>query len=111
MPCAECVDVCECGYSCCLVHFHFTTQHGADTNRRNRDNMTPLDLVKEQEGDIADLLRGDSALLDACKKGDLDRVKKLLTPENINCRDEQGRNSAPLHLAGECLCGVTHTAY
>ena len=27
------------------------------------------------------------------------RVQKLLTPENINCRDCQGRNSTPLHLA------------
>ena len=72
-------------------------------NRRNRDNMTPLDMVKDQESDIADLLRGDTALLDAAKKGDLDRVKKLLSSENINCRDEHGRNSTPLHLAGkEC---------
>ena len=69
-------------------------------NRRNRDNLTCLDLVKEQDGDLSDLLRGDSALLDAAKKGNLDRVKKLLTLENINCRDKQGRNSTPLHLAG-----------
>ena len=77
-----------------------SSQHGGDTNRRNRDNLTPLDLVKDQEGDLVDLLRGDAALLDSCKRGDLDRVKKLLTPDNINCRDEHGRNSAPLHLAG-----------
>ncbi len=69
-------------------------------NRRNRDNLTCLDLVRDQETDLADLLRGDSALLDAAKKGNLDRVKKLLTAENINCRDKQGRNSTPLHLAG-----------
>jgi len=56
--------------------------------------------VKDQDGDLADLLRGDSALLDAAKKGNLERVKKLLTNENINCRDKQGRNSTPLHLAG-----------
>ena len=71
-------------------------------NRKNRDNLTALDLVKDQESDLSDLLRGDSALLDAAKKGNLDRVKKLLTTENINCRDKQGRNSTPLHLAGEC---------
>ena len=29
------------------------------------------------------------------------QVMKLSTPENINCRDTQGRNSTPLHLAGE----------
>ena len=82
-------------------------QRGADINRRNRDNLTALDLVKEQDSDLADLLRGDAALLDAAKKGDLDRMKKLLTAENINCRDEEGRNSTLLHLAGvweEMLC-------
>lgn len=78
----------------------YKLQHGADVNRRNRDNLTPLDMVKGHDGDIADLLRGDDALLDASKKGDLDRVKKLVTPQNINCRDEHGRNSTPLHLAG-----------
>ncbi|GFX91360.1 poly polymerase tankyrase-1 [Trichonephila clavipes] len=41
----------------------------------------------------------DSALLDAAKKGNLNRVMKLVSPENINCRDSQGRNSTPLHLA------------
>ena len=74
-------------------------------NRRNRDNLTALDLVKEQEGDLADLLRGDSALLDSAKKGDLDRIKKLLNSENINCRDEEGRNSTLLHLAGLVIWG------
>lgn len=75
-------------------------QHGADVNRRNRDNLTCLDLVKDQEGELADLLRGDSALLDAAKKGHLKRVKKLVTKDNINCRDKHGRNSTPLHLSG-----------
>lgn len=37
--------------------------------------------------------------MDAAKKGDLARVKKLLTADNINCRDIAGRNSTPLHLA------------
>lgn len=45
------------------------------------------------------MLKGNSALLDAAKKGDLARIQKLLTPENINCRDTQGRNSTALHLA------------
>ena len=75
-------------------------QHGADVTRRNRENLTALDLVKEADGEIADLLRGDTALLDAAKKGDLDRTRKLITADNLNCRDEHGRNSTPLHLAG-----------
>lgn len=62
-----------------------------------------LDMVKDGDTDIQDLLRGDAALLDAAKKGCLARVQKLCTSDNINCRDTQGRNSTPLHLAG------THT--
>jgi len=46
------------------------------------------------------LLTGDAALLEAAKKGNLARVQKLVSPQNINCRDTQGRNSTPLHLAG-----------
>ncbi|XP_013391608.1 tankyrase-1 isoform X2 [Lingula anatina] len=74
-------------------------KHGADPVKKNRDGHTPLDLVKEGDQDVADILRGDAALLEAAKKGNLDRVKKLATPDNINCRDQQGRNSTPLHLA------------
>ena len=50
---------------------------------------------------MADLLLGDAALLDAAKKGNLARLQRLLTADNINCRDSQGRNSTPLHLAGQ----------
>ncbi|KAM9336972.1 poly [ADP-ribose] polymerase tankyrase-2 [Symphorus nematophorus] len=74
-------------------------QHGADPTRKNRDGNTPLDLVKDADMDIQDLLRGDAALLDAAKKGCLARVKKLCTRDNVNCRDTQGRHSTPLHLA------------
>uniref|UniRef100_A0A672ZF42 Poly [ADP-ribose] polymerase n=1 Tax=Sphaeramia orbicularis TaxID=375764 RepID=A0A672ZF42_9TELE len=74
-------------------------KHGADPTKKNRDGNTPLDLVKDGDTDIQDLLRGDAALLDAAKKGCLARVQKLCSPDNINCRDTQGRNSTPLHLA------------
>merc|ERR1719150_1844362 len=74
-------------------------KHGADPSKKNRDGHTAIDLVKEGDQDVLDLLRGDTALLDAAKKGNLTRVQKLLNPENINCRDSQGRNSTPLHLA------------
>uniref|UniRef100_A0A8C9T805 Poly [ADP-ribose] polymerase n=1 Tax=Scleropages formosus TaxID=113540 RepID=A0A8C9T805_SCLFO len=73
-------------------------QHGADPTKKNRDGNTPLDLVKDSDTDIQDLLRGDAALLDAAKKGCLARVKKLCRPDNVNCRDTQGRHSTPLHL-------------
>ena len=39
------------------------------------DGHTPIDLVKECDQDVMDLLRGDSALLDAAKKGNLSRVQ------------------------------------
>uniref|UniRef100_A0A8C4R2Z1 Poly [ADP-ribose] polymerase n=1 Tax=Eptatretus burgeri TaxID=7764 RepID=A0A8C4R2Z1_EPTBU len=74
-------------------------KHGADPCKKNRDGNIPLDLVKEGDTDIQDLLRGDAALLDAAKKGCLARVQKLCSTENVNCRDSQGRNSTPLHLA------------
>lgn len=74
-------------------------KHGADVSKKNRDGATPLDLVREGDQDVADLLRGNAALLDAAKKGNLARVQRLVTPENINCCDAQGRNSTPLHLA------------
>ncbi|KAK9703982.1 Poly(ADP-ribose) polymerase catalytic domain [Popillia japonica] len=74
-------------------------KHGADPSKKNRDGATPLDLVRDGDQDVADLLRGNAALLDAAKKGNLLRVQRLVTPDNINCRDAQGRNSTPLHLA------------
>ncbi len=38
-------------------------------------------------------------MLEAAKRGHLEKVRKLLTAENVNCRDSAGRNSTPLHLA------------
>ncbi|KAJ8025370.1 Tankyrase-1 [Holothuria leucospilota] len=74
-------------------------KHGAEPGKKNRDGQSPLDVVKEGDLDILDLLRGDAAVLDAAKKGNLARLQKLVTSDNINCRDSQGRNSTPLHLA------------
>ena len=43
-------------------------------------------------------------LFEACRNGDLVRVKKLVTPQNVNARDTAGRKSSPLHFAaGEWL--------
>lgn len=83
-------------------------RHGADATKKNRDGATPLDLVREGDQDVADLLRGNSALLDAAKKGNLARVQRLVSQDNINCRDAQGRNSTPLHLAGYKLSNIFH---
>ncbi|CAG0903518.1 unnamed protein product [Cyprideis torosa] len=89
-------EVCEV-----LVRHGAAVNNEADRNRKNRDGKTPLDLVKKGDEEVADLLRGEVALLEASKKGSVSRVKNLITlsPAMINCRDIQGRNSRPLHLA------------
>ncbi|XP_065175426.1 poly [ADP-ribose] polymerase tankyrase-like [Sycon ciliatum] len=74
-------------------------QNGADAGKKNRDNQTPLDLVKETDVDIKDLLRGDGAILELSRKGEVGRLACVLTKDNVNCRDSSGRNSTPLHLA------------
>lgn len=38
-------------------------------------------------------------LFEACKVGDIGRVKKLITPQTVNARDTAGRKSTPLHFA------------
>jgi len=75
----------------------YLLENGADPTRRNRDGNLPIDLCKDE--DIADLLQSNSALLEAAKKGNLEKIKKLVTPENINVRDPNGRHSTMLHLA------------
>ena len=79
-------------------------RHGADPTKKNRDGHTPVDLVKEGDQDVLDLLRGDSALLDAAKKGNLGRVQKLATPENVNCRDSQVRIYLVTPCTGWSIC-------
>nr|CAD7202447.1 unnamed protein product [Timema douglasi] len=38
-------------------------------------------------------------LFEACKTGDIVRVKKLVNPQTVNARDTAGRKSTPLHFA------------
>lgn len=38
-------------------------------------------------------------LFEACKTGDLAKVKALVTPKTVNARDTAGRKSTPLHFA------------
>uniref|UniRef100_A0A671RHL9 Tankyrase-2 n=1 Tax=Sinocyclocheilus anshuiensis TaxID=1608454 RepID=A0A671RHL9_9TELE len=38
-------------------------------------------------------------LFEACRSEDLERVKKLVCPVNVNSRDTAGRKSTPLHFA------------
>lgn len=38
-------------------------------------------------------------LFEACKTGDIAKVKKLITSQTVNARDTAGRRSTPLHFA------------
>lgn len=45
-------------------------------------------------------------LFEACKTGDLAKVKALVNPKTVNARDTAGRKSTPLHFAaGESATG------
>ena len=46
-----------------------------------------------------------SSLFEACKDGDLETVKKLLTRQNVNSLDTDGRKSTPLHFAAGVSSG------
>ena len=38
-------------------------------------------------------------LFEACRNGEVTKVKKLVNPQNVNARDTAGRKSSPLHFA------------
>ena len=38
-------------------------------------------------------------LFEACKTGDIVKVKKMITAQTVNARDTAGRKSTPLHFA------------
>jgi hypothetical protein len=72
----------------------------ADVTLKNRDGQSPLSLaIQLDDEDLIDILKGDQVLLDYVKRGNLQRVKKLLNETNINSRDVSGRHSSGLHLA------------
>jgi tankyrase len=50
-------------------------ENHADVNLRNCDGKRPVDVVPEEFEDVTDVLRGDAALLEAARMGQLDRVR------------------------------------
>jgi hypothetical protein len=59
---------------------------GSSVGSANSSSVaTPLDPLRD--------------LFEACRNGDLARVKKLVTTQNVNARDTAGRKSSPLHFA------------
>lgn len=74
-------------------------QHGANTELRNSENKTPLDLA---DASTKPILTGEyrkDELLEASRLGDEQRLLELLNPLNVNCHASDGRRSTPLHLA------------
>lgn len=63
--------------------------------------VSPGPVVAEVVEPGLDVAVGEAGreLFEACRSGDLDRVQKLLTPQNVNSRDLAGRKSTPLHFA------------
>jgi tankyrase len=59
---------------------------------RRPPGSAPMESVPSS----ADPLR---ELFEACKVGDISRVRKLITPQTVNARDTAGRKSTPLHFA------------
>lgn len=38
-------------------------------------------------------------MFEACRVGEVSKVKKLVTNQTVNARDSAGRKSSPLHIA------------
>jgi tankyrase len=67
----------------------------SDARRQRRVDLVILEEEEEQEPD-------EEAIRDqfnACKNGDLQRVKSLVNELNVNSRDRNGRRSTCLHFA------------
>ena len=64
-----------------------------DMSTSSRRSLAPQETISLSPGDP---LRD---LFEACKHGDVSRVRTLVTPHNVNARDTAGRKSSPLHFA------------
>lgn len=75
-----------------------TTANAGPNNSSNNSASTRsmLSVNLEAAAMANDPLRD---LFEACKTGDLVKVKKLITSQTVNARDTAGRKSTPLHFA------------
>lgn len=69
---------------------------GEFNNNKMANRRSILAASVEQLPASSDPLR---ELFEACKTGDISRVKKLISPQTVNARDTAGRKSTPLHFA------------
>ena len=68
----------------------------------DEDQSTPpivSEPVSPTSPDSSAAANAELDLFEACKCGNLEKVKELLTKENVNSRDSNGRKSTPLHFA------------
>lgn len=66
------------------------------TTRSSRCSLLSVNLDTMASTMANDPLR---ELFEACKTGDIIKVKKLITPQTVNKLDLAGRKSTPLHFA------------
>lgn len=74
-------------------------QRGADSNIRNSENKTPIDLADALTRPVFTGEYRKDDLLESARSGPEERMLELLTTLNVNCHASDGRRSTPLHLA------------
>lgn len=72
-------------------------RHGASTTARNCDDRTPAELA--QGSDVVDVFRGEAAIIEYARTGNVAKLRRLVTADNVNCHDTTGRQSTALHVA------------
>lgn len=58
-----------------------------------------LELSLTSTIDLCSSVNENQELFEACKTGDLAKVKKLINPKTVNARDLSGRRSTALHFS------------
>lgn len=56
-------------------------------------------LISNINEDSLSLNDPNRELFEACRNGDISKVKKVVNANNVNAKDTAGRKSSPLHFA------------
>lgn len=78
---------------------HLNSLKSSGTSPKNTTKMSSRSRTLSVNLDVVmanDPLR---ELFEACKTGDIIKVKKLINSQTVNARDTAGRKSTPLHFA------------
>lgn len=65
-----------------------------------------LELSLTSSVELCGVNNENQELFEACKTGDLTKVKKYINSNTVNARDISGRKSTPLHFASGMYCIV-----